>query len=215
MVDSFLGKRCPDPKAYSYGDMFASIFASYICGGDCIEDVMDVNTFWHGHDGIRIASPETIERSLRRLGCDDIIYGSNAQALYAFNTADILNSLLLKLVRITGQINPGDCVDLDFDHQFIPAGKKDAKYSYKKAEGYFPCVTTVGGLIAGVKNHDGNTIVKFHQVDTLRRIIGRLETEGRAVIRNFRADCDSYSEYVVNYIKDHCEHFYIRASNCR
>lgn len=75
-VDSFLGSRSRDPKAFSFGDVFASLFASYLCGGNCI--------------------------------------------------------------------------DLDFDHQFIQAGKKDAKYSYKKADGYFPGVATVGGLIVGI-----------------------------------------------------------------
>lgn len=214
-VDSFLGSRSCDPKAFSYGDVFASLFASYLCGGECIEDVMDVKSFWNGHDGIRIASSDTIERTLRKLSCDNITYENTDKVSYAFNTADRLNSLLLKLLKVTGQLNPGDCIDLDFDHQFIQAGKKDAKYSYKKADGYFPGVATVGGLIVGIENRDANTHVKFHQVDTLWRIIGRLEDESRVVIRNFRADCGSYSEAIVDYVKDHCEHFYLRTSSCR
>ena len=214
-IDYFLGSRSCDPKAFSYGDVFASLFASYLCGGDCIEDVMDVKSFWHGHDGIRIASSDTIERTLRKLSCDNITYENTDKVSYSFNIANRLNSLLLKLLKVTCQLNPGDCIDLDFDHQFIQAGKKDAKYSYKKADGYFPGVATVGGLIVGIENRDANTNVKFHQEDTLRRIIGRLETESRVVIRNFRADCGSYSEAIVDYVKDHCEHFYLRASSCR
>ena len=178
-VDSFLGSRSCDPKAFSYGDVFASLFASYLCGGDCIEDVMEVKSFWNGHDGIRIASSDTIERTLRKLSCDNITYENADKVSYSFNTANRLNSLLLKLLKVTCQLNPGDCIDLDFDHQFIQAGKKDAKYSYKKADGYFPGVATVGGLIVGIENRDANTNVKFHQEDTLRRIIGRLETESR------------------------------------
>ena len=171
-IDSFLGSRSCDPKAFSYGDVFASLFASYLCGGDCIEDVMDVKSFWHGHDGIRIASSDTIERTLRKLSCDNITYENTDKVSYSFNIANRLNSLLLKLLKVTCQLNPGDCIDLDFDHQFIQAGKKDAKYSYKKADGYFPGVATVGGLIVGIENRDANTNVKFHQEDTLRRIIG-------------------------------------------
>ena len=83
------------------------------------------------------------------------------------------------------------------------------------AEGYFPGVATVGGLIVGIENRDANTNVKFHQEDILHRIIGRLENESRVVIRNFIADCGSYSEAIVDYVKDHCEHFYLRASSCR
>lgn len=214
-VDSFLGMRGTSPRAYSYGDVFASLFASYLCGGDCIEDVMDIKPFWQGHDGIRIASSGTIERTLRGLSCDDISYESHGRAPYAFNTADRLNSLLLRLLNATGQLSPGDSVDLDFDHQFIHAEKKDAKYSYKEANGYFPGVASVGGLIVGIENRDGNANVKFHQADTLQRIFDRLETESRVVVRNFRADCGSYSEAVIDCVKDRCEHFYIRASNCQ
>lgn len=104
---------------------------------------------------------------------------------------------------------------LDFDHQFIAAEKKDAKYSYKKAEGYFPGVASVGGLIVGIENRDGNANVKFHQADTLERIISRLENESRVVIRNFRADCGSFSKEIIAYVKEHCDHFYIRANNCQ
>ena len=41
-VDSFLGRRSLDPKAFSYGDVFASLFANYLCGGDCIEYALKI-----------------------------------------------------------------------------------------------------------------------------------------------------------------------------
>ena len=37
-IDSTLGKRGTTKAAFSYGDVFASLFGSYLCGGDCIED---------------------------------------------------------------------------------------------------------------------------------------------------------------------------------
>lgn len=43
-------------------------------------------------------------------------------------------------------------IGLDFDHQFIAADKKDAKYSYKKSDGYFPDMASVGSLIVEVEN---------------------------------------------------------------
>ena len=46
--------------------------------------------------------------------------------------------LLLTMVKHLGLINEGSSVDLDFDHQFIPAHKYDATYSYKGDYGYFP-----------------------------------------------------------------------------
>ena len=214
-IDSTLGKRSFDPKAFSFADVFSSLFGSYLCGGDCIEDVMDIKPFWDRMDGIRIASSDTIERTMRKLSTDNITYANDSGVGYAFNTNDRMNSLMLKCLKVTNQLNPGDCIDLDFDHQFIAAEKKDARYSYKKAEGYFPGVASVGGLIVGIENRDGNANVKFHQADTLERIISRLENESRVVIRNFRADCGSFSKEIIAYVKDHCEHFYIRANNCQ
>ena len=47
-------------------------------------------------------------------------------------------------------------------------------------------------LCGGVENRDANTNVKFHQKDTLERIITRIEKQSKVVIRNFRADCGSH-----------------------
>ena len=87
-----------------------------------------------------------------------------------------------------GLIKVGSHVDLDFDHQFIPAHKFDAKYSYKQDFGYFPGWASIGGIIVGGENRDGNTNVRFHQEDTLRRIMDRVTSELGVVIERFRAD---------------------------
>lgn len=108
----------------------------------------------------------------------------------------------------------GQAVTLDFDHEFIPAEKYDALYSYKKEKWYFPGVATVGGLIVGVESRDGNANVHFHQEDTLKRFFERLESRGITIAR-FRADCGSYSKEIVRTALDHSIHFYIRASNCQ
>ena len=106
-------------------------------------------------------------------------------------------------------------LNLDFDHQFIAADKKDAKYSYKKADGYFPGVASIGGLIVGVGNRDGNASVKFRKADTRERLFCGLERQSRVVIQNFRADCGSFSEEIIKTISAQCGHFYIRENNCQ
>ena len=45
-------------------------------------------------------------------------------------------------------------------------------------------------MIVGIENSDGNTNVRFHQKDTLRRFFERLEQKGLTVNR-FRADFGS------------------------
>ena len=215
VIDIDLGKCGKTKAAFTYGDVFASLFGNYLCGGEVIEDVMDLKPFWDGREGIRVCSSDVALRTLRKLADGNVAYVSDKGKSYDFNTNERMNSLLLKCLSATGRFTAGDCVDLDFDHQFIAADKKDAKYSYKKADGYFPGVATVGGLIVGVENRDGNANARFHQADTLERVFDRLETQARVLVRNFRADCGSFSEGIIKTVAAHCERFYIRASNCQ
>ena len=72
-------------------------------------------------------------RGLKELAEENIVYKSEISGkLYSFNAAEKLNTLLLRMIRQMGLIRVGSHVDLDFDHQFIPAHKFDAKYSYKQ-----------------------------------------------------------------------------------
>lgn len=71
----------------------------------------------------------------------------------------------------------------------------------------------IGDTIVGIENSVGNTNVRFHQKDTLKRFFERLEQRGLAVNR-FRADCGSRSEDIVSEVEKHCKSFYIRANRC-
>ena len=82
---------------------------------------------------------DTVGRGLKELAEKNIVYKSEtSDKSYSFNTAEKLNTLLLRMIQRMGLIKVGSHVDLDFDHQFIPAYKFDAKYSYKQDFGYFP-----------------------------------------------------------------------------
>ena len=59
--------------------------------------------------------------------------------------------------------------DVDFDHQFIETEKYDAKAYIQEVPGYRPGVAVIDDLIVGIENSDGNTNVRFHQKDTLKR----------------------------------------------
>ena len=144
---------------------------------------------------------------------DNISYTSDTGKTYDFNTADKLNTLLLNCLLSTGQLKEGEGYDVDFDHQFIEAEKYDAKPTYKKFLGYRPGVAVIGDLIVGIENSDGNTNVRFHQKDTLKRFFERFE-QNKLIINRFRADCGSCSEEIVEEIAKHCKTFYIRANRC-
>ena len=144
---------------------------------------------------------------------ENISYTSDTGKNYDFNTADTLNTLLLNCLLTTGQLKEDGEYDVDFDHQFIETEKYDAKPTYKKFLGYRPGVAVIGDMIVGIENSDGNTNVRFHQQDTLKRIFERLE-RNNLVINRFRADCGSCSEEIVEEVEKHCKSFYIRANRC-
>ena len=124
-----------------------------------------------------------------------------------------MNNLLLDCLLASGQLVKSCSYDIDFDHQFIETEKFDAKNTYKHFKGYGPGIATIGGLIVGVENRDGNTNVRFHQADTLERIFSRIETKGIKLNRA-RMDCGSCSRDIVETVERHCHNFYIRANRC-
>lgn len=190
-------------------------FFSYLCGGECLEDIHALVGHFRQRPDTVLPGVDTVGRGLKELSEKDIIYRSEASGIsYKFNTAEKLNVLLLRMIRRLGLVKPGSHVDLDFDHQFIPAHKFDAKYSYKQDFGYFLGWASIVGIIVGGENRDGNTNVKFRQEDTLHCIIDRIKSELNVVIERFRADCGSFSKEIVRVVEERCNTFYIRASNC-
>ena len=154
---------------HSVMEVFSALSSSVIFA---VENVLRISMRLKGssdRDLIRCYPvPTQWGRGLKELAEENIIYKSETSGRsYSFNTAEKLNILLLRMIRRTGLIKVGSYVDLDFDHQFIPAHKFDAKYSYKQDHGCFPGWASIGGIIVGGENRDGNTNVKFHQEDSM------------------------------------------------
>ena len=189
LVDGRLNLRCAN-YGYQYSDIMLAIFCVYLCGGDHIEDIT------------------TIE-----LSAMSIAYTSKAGNVYAHDPALKLNSLMLDMALLLGLMKKGQGIDVDFDNEFIPAEKSDALYSYKKKRGYFPGVMTSGPLIIGIENRQGNSNVKFEQVEELTRMLDNIENHG-LYVRMFRADCGSFIKELVEELFLRTETFYLRASSC-
>ena len=213
VIDSTLGMRCR-LYGYQYSEIIRSLMSVYFCGGSCIEDVT-THLMYHLslHPTLRTCSADTILRAIKELTQENISYTSDKGKTYDFNTADKLNALLIKALVSTGELNEVETYDVDFDHQFLETEKYDAKPTYKKFLGYRPGVYVIGDMVVGIENSDGNTNVRFHQQDTLKRIFGRLE-ERKLTVNRFRADCGSCSEDIVDEARKHCRTFYIRANRC-
>ncbi len=213
IIDATLGRRCT-LYGYQYSEIIRSLMCVYFCGGSCIEDVTThLMPHLSLHPTLRTCSADTILRAISELTQENISYRSDMGKTYGFNTADRLNTLLVKSLLSMGQLSEGGTYDVDFDHQFIETEKYDAKPTYKKFLGYRPGVAVIGDVIVGIENSDGNTNVRFRQEDTLKRFFERLGASGISVGR-FRADCGSCSESIVSEVEKHCRHFYIRANRC-
>ena len=187
----------------------------FFCGGSCIEDV-STHLMRHlsSHPRIRTCSADTILRAIKELTVSNITYTSPVSGKsYDFNTSDKMNEVLVKSLISTDELRKGQKYDLDFDHQIIATEKYDAKPTYKKFTGYSPGIAVIGDHIVGIENRDGNTNVRFHQQDTLERIFTGLENNG-IFINRARMDCGSCSEDIVDMVKAHCNHSYIRANRC-
>ena len=212
-IDSTLGLRSK-VYGYQYSEIIRSLMCVYFCGGSCVEDVtshlMEALCL---HPPLRTCSADTILRAIRELTTPNLTYRSDSGKSYDFNVASDLNNLLVNALLATGQLLPDNEYDFDFDHQFIETEKFDAKITYKKFTGYSPGIATVGDVIVGIENRDGNTNVRFHQEDTLKRIFERLEN-ARIHINRARMDCGSCSEAMVEMVEKHSRHFYIRANRC-
>lgn len=212
-IDLTLGKR-GNGCGYSYSEIVRSLMCVYMCGGSCVEDVTShLMKHLSMHPDLRTCSSDTILRGISELTTDNISYTSDSGKTYNFNTADKLNDLLLDALVASGQLVPGESYDLDFDHQYIETEKYDAQRTYKRFFGYGPGVASIGDLVTGIENRDGNTNVRFHQKDTLERFFARYENRKLHICR-VRVDCGSCSREIVETIEPHCDKFYVRANRC-
>ncbi len=160
-IDNQLGARVKT-IGYNYSDILLSRIYTTFCGGNATEDVNYVRDNTLNYlKGIGIPSADTILRGDVELSvpCEYIETASGKANKINVNTG--MNEFLINSAIEFNQLNPKD-KDLiyDFDHQFIPADKYDAQYSYKNKKGYFPGVATISNIPVYIEGRNGNCNVK-------------------------------------------------------
>lgn len=214
-IDSYLGLRST-LIGYQYSEISLAMLCNFCCGGDRTEDIYRIHDMIEQKPGLRICSPDTVLRAMTELSVEDTVYTAQSGKEYRFNTAERLNGLLVYAAVKSGMLHPGAEYDLDFDHEFLASETWDALPTYKGHDGYSPacCVLTSISenldVIAGIENRDGNATVKFHQEDTLMRILLNIIEQGMR-IRYARVDCGSYSKEVVRLLLEHSQRIFVRA----
>ena len=215
IIDGYLGLRSK-LIGYQYSEISLAMLCNFCCGGDRTEDIYRVHDMIEQKPGLRICSPDTVLRALAELSVEDTVYTAESGKEYRFNTAERLNVLLVYAAVMSGMLHPGDEYDFDFDHEFLASETWDALPTYKGHDGYSPACAVLTSLkenldvIAGIENRDGNATVKFHQEDTLMRILLNIIEQGIR-IRYACVDCGSYSKEVVRLLLEHSERIFVRA----
>jgi hypothetical protein len=213
LIDRELGSRV-STCGYTYGSLLGTWFDLFLCGGDCAEDIEE-----HLYDtlsaipGNKVSKADTLLRCLKELSAENTPFTSDSGITYEFNINEKLNSLMIKSLLLTGQLEKEQSYDFDYDNQIIEHEKYDATRTYKKNTGYFPGVATIGDKIFYIENRDGNANVKTGQAQTLKNAY-RLAEENGLKINRSRMDAGSYSKEIIETVAAHSKLFYIRANRC-
>ena len=73
LTESVLGKRGSSGKAFSHGSIFGSLFFSYLCGGECLEDINVLIGQFKQRPDTLLPGADTVGRGLKELTEKDII----------------------------------------------------------------------------------------------------------------------------------------------
>ena len=76
LTESVLGKRGSSGKAFSHGSIFGSLFFSYLCGGECLEDINALIGQFKQRPDTLLPGADTVGRGLKELAEENIIYKS-------------------------------------------------------------------------------------------------------------------------------------------
>lgn len=213
LITKHLGKRPPQAE-FSFSDAIKNLWAITFAGGDCAEDIhTNLKEELLQIDNLNVCSPDTILRLQKKLALEKVIHKGNSSSINEFSTHNALNSLNLEMLLQSETLKPNTFYDFDFDNQFIPCEKYDAKKSYKMKHGYFPGVATIGRHIVYLENRNGNSNVKFKQAETLQAAYDLLKGKGIHIDRS-RMDCGSFTKAVIEVVEKNCKRFYIRAQRC-
>jgi len=212
-IDNQLGARVKT-VGYNYSELLLSRIYTAFCGGNATEDVNYIRDNTLNHlKGLRIPSADTILRGDTELSVPCQSIETTSSKTNKININQRMNTFLVNSAIKFKQLDPNDNnLVYDFDHQFIPADKYDAEYSYKKEKGYFPGVAVISNTPIYIEGRNGNCNVKTAQLSTHKRALNLL-TSKRVKPRYARMDCGSYIKEVTDYFHKENILFSIRASN--
>lgn len=93
LIDSILGQRDASWNSFQYSEVIETLFCTYLCGGDCLEDIDMLSPQLSLRPGTRIPSPDTVGRVLKSLATENISYACEKSGnSYSEKNFDIQNN---------------------------------------------------------------------------------------------------------------------------
>jgi hypothetical protein len=211
LIDNELGARVKT-IGFSYSDIIRNLINVFLSGGSCAEDIQThLGQHLKSIPGNKVPSADTILRGIKELATENTVFTSKQEKTYELNINKKLNTLIVKLLLHTNQLEKDTEYDFDYDNQIIATEKYDTKRTYKQCNGYCPGVATIQDKIVYIENRDGNANVKFEQASTLTRAYDLLKESGIKINRS-RMDAGSYAKEIIEVVSSNSKLFYIRAN---
>ena len=92
VIDSSLGQRGSTGTAFQYSDIISSLFYSYLCGADCLEDINTLVAQFSLSPKCTLPGADTVGRGLKELKEANVVYTCDkSKHAYKFNKAEKLN----------------------------------------------------------------------------------------------------------------------------
>jgi hypothetical protein len=214
IIDNELGARSAQAE-YCYSDIFRAYWLLNFTGGDCAEDITEhLRPYLADIKGIAVPGADTLLRVQKQLATDKEVFTTDKGICHELNINENMNRLMVRQLVHCNQLSRTNTeYTFDYDNQFLPADKYDAKRSYKHADGYFPGIASINNMPVYIENRNGNSNVKYKQDQTLQRAYDLLG-EFNIKIKRSRMDCGSFSKEIVKVVEANSQYFYIRAQRC-
>ena len=203
--------KLPEQTKYNWFDIFMSYWSVFFCGGDCAEDLaINIKNGLRNNPLINIPSPDRVLERIKSLSDDTQLFKADrGDKEHQFSLAEEMNRLNLKMLCLLPGFNKKDVV-LDYDNTIIFNQKKDALFTYKKENGYFPGVGMIGKHIVYVENRNGNSSAHVMQHETIDRMGNQLK-EAKINIDVIRADSASYTYDIIQSMERISKRFFVKA----
>ena len=108
LTESVLGRRGSSGKAFSHGSILGSLFFSYLCGGDCFEDINALTGQFRQRPDTLLPGADTVGRGLNNdFGWSHLPFSFMAENMAFMMVTAMLKNFYPYLVRhISDKVKP-------------------------------------------------------------------------------------------------------------